>query len=84
MPLPSEQRLNQAPVARSFSASVTAGDPLTMTVPTFGVDPDGDSVSVTGIVGEDGGAVDLTLGRVAAFGASTIRYEAFRSRPAPR
>ena len=43
---------------RSPAASrrrVTAGDPITMTVPTFGVDPDGDSVSVTGIVGADGG-----------------------------
>ena len=76
-PLPSAQRVNQAPVARSFSATVTAGDPLTMTVPTFGVDPDGDSVSVTGIVGADGGAVDLTHGRVVAIGPSTIRYEAF-------
>ena len=64
-------------MARSFSATVTAGDPLTMTVPTFGVDPDGDSVSVTGIVGADGGAVDLTRGRVVAIGPSTIRYEAF-------
>ena len=69
--------MNQSPVARSFSATVTAGDPLTMTVPTFGVDPDGDSVSVTGIVGADGGAVDLTRGRVVAIGPSTIRYEAF-------
>jgi hypothetical protein len=77
VPLPSAQRVNQAPVARSFSATVTAGDPLTMTVPTFGVDPDGDSVSVTGIVGADGGAVDLTRGRVVAIGPSTIRYEAF-------
>ena len=39
---------NQAPVARSFSASVSAGDPLTITVPTSGVDPDGDSVTVAG------------------------------------
>ena len=77
VPLPSAQRVNQSPVARSFSATVTAGDPLTMTVPTFGVDPDGDSVSVTGIVGADGGAVDLTRGRVVAIGPSTIRYEAF-------
>ena len=43
---PPRRSSNQAPVARSFSASVTAGDPLTMTVPTFGVDPDGDSVTV--------------------------------------
>ncbi|WP_157622390.1 Ig-like domain-containing protein [Nostocoides sp. Soil756] len=76
-PLPSAQRINQAPVARSFTATVTAGDPITMMVPTFGVDPDGDSVSVTGVVGADGAAVDLTLGRVVGIGPSTIRYEAF-------
>ncbi len=76
-PLPTSQRPNQAPVARSFSATVTAGDPITMTVPTFGVDADGDSVSVTGIVGAEGGAVDLTHGRVVAIGPSTIRYEAY-------
>ncbi len=76
-PLPSTQRVNQAPVARSFTATVTAGDPITMTVPTFGVDPDGDSVTVTGVVGADGGPVDLTLGRVVAIGPSTIRYESF-------
>ncbi|HSO65754.1 MAG TPA: Ig-like domain-containing protein, partial [Ornithinibacter sp.] len=76
-PLPNAQRVNQAPVARSFTATVTAGDPITMTVPTFGVDADGDSVSVTGIVGSDGGSVDLTHGRVVAIGPSTIRYEAY-------
>ncbi len=76
-PLPTAQRVNQAPVARSFTATVTAGDPITMTVPTFGVDTDGDSVSVTGVVGTDGKAVDLTLGRVVGIGPNTIRYEAF-------
>ncbi len=76
-PLPSATRVNQSPVARSFTATVTAGDPITMTVPTFGVDPDGDSVAVTGIVGAEGGAVDLTHGRVVAIGPATIRYEAF-------
>ncbi|MBM6402444.1 fibronectin type III domain-containing protein [Phycicoccus sp. MQZ13P-5] len=76
-PLPNAQRVNQTPVARSFTATVTAGDPITMTVPTFGVDPDGDSVTVTGVVGADGGPVDLALGRVVAIGPSTIRYESF-------
>ncbi|MBR7742622.1 fibronectin type III domain-containing protein [Phycicoccus sp. BSK3Z-2] len=76
-PLPSAQRVNQAPVARSFTATVTAGDPLTMTVPTFGVDADGDSVTVTGVVGAEGGPVDLTHGRVVGIGPTTIRYEAF-------
>ncbi|MFW5473264.1 Ig-like domain-containing protein [Knoellia sp. CPCC 206450] len=76
-PLPSEARPNQVPVARSFSSSVTAGDPLTITVPTTGVDPDGDTVGVTGVVGPNGGAVDLTHGRVVSTGPSTIRYESF-------
>ena len=76
-PLPTAGTPNQPPVARSFSTSVTAGDPLTITIPSTGVDPDGDSVTVTGLVGTDGGTVDLRYGRVTSFGASTIRYEAY-------
>ena len=34
-------------------------------------------LTVTGIVGAEGGAVDLTHGRVVAIGPSTIRYESF-------
>ncbi|WP_404386208.1 Ig-like domain-containing protein [Knoellia locipacati] len=76
-PLPSTARPNQVPVARSFSSSVTAGDPLTITVPTTGVDPEGDTVGVTGVVGTNGGPVTLTHGRVVSTGPSTIRYESF-------
>jgi hypothetical protein len=76
-PLPTAQTPNQPPTARSFSSSVVAGEPLTITVPTSGVDPDGDSVTVDGIVGTDGEAVDLSLGRVTSFGSSTIKYEAY-------
>ena len=76
-PLPGASNPNQAPVARSFSASVVSGEPLTVTVPVSGVDPDGDSVTVQGIEGEDGGAVDLSLGRVTGIGTSTIKYEAY-------
>ena len=76
-PLPTGANPNQVPVARSFSSSVTAGDPLTITVPTSGVDPDGDTVGVTGVVGTNGGPVNLTLGRVVSTGPSTIRYESF-------
>ena len=76
-PLPTPTQQNQAPRARSFSASVVAGEPLTITVPTSGVDADGDSVTVDGLVGEDGDSVDLSLGRVTSFGASTIQYEAY-------
>ncbi|TPG17093.1 Ig-like domain-containing protein [Pedococcus bigeumensis] len=77
MPLPSAGTPNQPPVARSFSTSVTAGDPLTITVPSSGVDPDGDSVTVVGLVGDASGAVDLRYGRVTGFGPSTIKYEAY-------
>ena len=76
-PLPSRANPNQVPVARSFSSSVTAGDPLTITVPTSGVDPDGDTVGVTGVVGTDGGPIKLPLGRVVSTGPSTIRYESY-------
>lgn len=76
-PLPGATNPDQAPSARSFSASVTAGDTLSITVPTSGVDPDGDLTFVGGIVGEDGDAVDLSLGRVLGVGATTIRYEAY-------
>ncbi|GAB3441340.1 Ig-like domain-containing protein [Phycicoccus ginsengisoli] len=76
-PLPTPTQQNQAPRARSFSASVVAGEPLTITVPTSGVDPDGDSVTVDGLVGEGGDSVNLSLGRVTSFGASTIQYEAY-------
>ncbi|MFW5470351.1 Ig-like domain-containing protein [Knoellia sp. CPCC 206435] len=76
-PLPTTAVPNQAPVARSFSSSVTAGDPLTITVPTTGVDPDGDTVGVVGVVATGGRAVDLELGRIVATGPSTIRYESF-------
>ena len=76
-PLPTATVPDQPPTARSFSASVTAGDTITVTVPTSGIDPDGDLGYVTGIVGGDGEAVDLALGRVVSVGASTIRYEAY-------
>ncbi len=76
-PLPSKVNPNRAPVARSFTGSVVAGEPVTLTVPTTGVDPDGDSVTVTGVTGADGNAVELRYGRVVAFGASTIRYESY-------
>ncbi|MFC7485549.1 fibronectin type III domain-containing protein [Knoellia pratensis] len=76
-PLPTKANPNQVPVARSFSSSVTAGDPLTITVPTTGVDPDGDTVGVTGVVGTNGGPVAVTLGRIVSTGPATIRYESF-------
>lgn len=76
-PLPTATLPNRAPAARSFSTSVTAGEALTITVPTSGVDPDGDSVTVTGVVGADTQEAELSLGRIVGFGPSTIRFEAY-------
>ncbi len=76
-PLPGKANPNQAPVARSFTASVVAGEALPITVPTSGVDPDGDSVTVTGVTGEDGNAMELDFGRIVSFGAASFRYESF-------
>ncbi|WP_229708772.1 Ig-like domain-containing protein [Knoellia flava] len=76
-PLPTRATPNQAPVARSFSGSVTAGESVTLTIPSTGVDPDGDTVTMRGIVGKDAEALDLTHGRVVSIGPSTIRYEGY-------
>ncbi|MFC7490604.1 MULTISPECIES: Ig-like domain-containing protein [unclassified Knoellia] len=76
-PLPTRASPNQAPVARSFSGSVTAGESVTLTIPSTGVDPDGDTVTMRGIVGKDADALDLTFGRVVSVGPSTIRYEGY-------
>ncbi len=76
-PLPTPTTPNQPPTARSFSASVTAGDTIVITVPTSGIDPDGDLTYVAGIVGQEGNAVNLRLGRVTSFGAATVKYQAY-------
>ncbi len=76
-PLPTPTTPNQPPTARSVTASVTAGDTITVTVPTSGIDPDGDLTYVAGILGSNGGPVDLALGRVVSFGATTVKYEAY-------
>ena len=76
-PLPTGATPNQAPIARSFSGSVTAGESVTLTIPSTGVDPDGDTVTMRGIVGKDADALDLTFGRVVSVGPSTIRYEGY-------
>ncbi|MFC7485551.1 Ig-like domain-containing protein [Knoellia sp. CPCC 206453] len=75
--LPTRTTPNQAPIARSFSGSVTAGESVTLTIPSTGVDPDGDTVTMRGIVGKDADALDLTFGRVVSVGPSTIRYEGY-------
>jgi large repetitive protein len=70
-PLPPDAAHDQPPTPASLTRSVVAGDEITMTVPWTGVDPDGDSVTVTGI------ASAPQLGRVMSTGPTTITYQAY-------
>lgn len=71
MPVPSAANPDRAPTPNPVDARVVAGDTVTLTVPTTGVDPDGDSVSVIGLSGP------ATLGRVTAIGATSLTYQAY-------
>lgn len=70
-PLPTDAAHDQAPAPAPITKSVVAGDQITITVPWTGVDPDGDSVNVTGI------ASAPQLGRIMATGPTTITYQAY-------
>ena len=59
---------NQRPRA-SVTASVTAGDTITVTVPTSGIDPEGD-LTYSPASSARTRSVDLSLGRVTSFGAT--------------
>jgi hypothetical protein len=59
------------PAPQAIEARVVAGDTLSIVVPIYGVDPEGDSVTVTAI-----GSAPIR-GRVLAIGAASITYEAF-------
>jgi hypothetical protein len=71
MPAPTAERPNRIPAPRNIEARVVAGDTIVMRVPTTGVDPDGDTVSVVGI------ASAASTGRITAIGATSITYEAY-------
>ncbi|WP_306748780.1 Ig-like domain-containing protein [Saccharothrix yanglingensis] len=70
-PAPTPTTPDQPPAPRPVEVRVVAGDTVTIPVPTSGVDPDGDTVAVTGI----GSAP--TLGRVLGLGATSLTYQAF-------
>jgi len=62
---------NQPPEPTVLEGRVVAGDQVRITLPTSGIDPDGDPVSITGISSAP------TLGRVLRAGADSLVYQAF-------
>lgn len=70
-PLPRKRSDDAPPTPKALEARVVRGDEVTVRLPTVGSDPDGDSVSVTRIDSAPG------LGRVLAYGANSITYQAF-------
>jgi hypothetical protein len=64
---------DQPPAPQPIETRAVAGDTVTLSVPTTGVDPDGDSVCVVGV----GSAP--TLGRITAIGAGSLTYQAYPS-----
>ncbi|MEU0880523.1 Ig-like domain-containing protein [Lentzea sp. NPDC005914] len=70
-PAPTPATPNQPPAPEPVEVRVVAGDRVTITVPSSGADPDGDSVAVTGI------ASAPALGRVVGMASTSLTYEAF-------
>lgn len=71
MILPDAASENTAPQPTEVDARVSAGGTVSIPIPTTGVDPDGDSVTVTGI------ATPPSLGRVIDVKPTSITYQAF-------
>lgn len=68
-PSPAEQ--NQPPAPRDLEGRLVAGDTFVVRVPVYGIDPDGDSVTVTAVV------LPPALGRIVAVGPDSISYQAY-------
>lgn len=71
VPAPTPERPNQAPAPQTLEGRVVAGDTITITIPTSGVDPDGDSVTLRGL------ETVPTHGRVLATTPSSVTYQAY-------
>ena len=70
-PPPAKTHPDQAPVPEEVDTRETAGDVAVIPIPVSGVDPDGDSVTITGVT------VPPTLGRIVAVGPDTISYQSY-------
>ncbi len=69
--VPDIQADTTSPQPPEVDARVTAGGKVTIPIPTSGVDPDGDSVTVTGITSSP------HLGQILSFNATSITYQAY-------
>jgi hypothetical protein len=72
-PPPADKVHDQPPQPAAVDVSAISGDSVVITLLTTGVDPDGDSVTVTGLSSAP------RLGRIQAIGATSITYQAFPS-----
>lgn len=70
---------NRAPEPRPVEARVLAGRRVRITIPTSGIDPDGDSVRLLGLGRSDGVPSTPKLGRIVSVDADAITYEAFEA-----
>jgi hypothetical protein len=68
VPAPSRAHPNQAPAPQEVDTREAAGDTAVIQIPVSGVDPDGDSVTVTGVT------VPPTLGRIVSVGPDSVSY----------
>ena len=62
---------DRAPVPGALTARAFAGSSIPITVPLTGIDPDGDSVTLDGIVGQP------NLGRIVSSDSSSFTYQAY-------
>lgn len=70
---------NEPPLPKTIEARVLAGNSARVVIPLAGIDPDGDSVGLVGVVATDA-AHAPKLGRVVTpVGTDSIMYEAFAS-----
>ena len=70
-PPPSNAHPDLAPDPQEVDARETAGDVVVIPIPVDGVDPDGDSVTVTGVT------TAPALGRIIAVGPDSITYQSY-------
>jgi hypothetical protein len=79
-PKPRTAAEDQAPTPVVVEGRVSQGDTVVLKLPSTGLDPDGDSVSISGIgdpSSSDEADTVPTQGRILAYGANSITYQAF-------